>query len=131
MKSWKEQAGFRRGKSTTEQLFTLRNIIEQCSEWNAPLYINFVDFEKAFDSIHRESLWSILKAYHIPDKLITVIKLFYDSFECAVIDEGIQSEWFKVKTGVKQGCMMSGFLFLLTIDYVMKQTIKDQETGTR
>mgnify|MGYP002637338025 FL=1 len=100
-------------------------------EWNAPLYINFVDFEKAFDSIHRESLWSILKAYHIPDKLITVIKLFYNSFECAVIDEGIQSEWFKVKTGVKQGCVMSGFLFLLAIDYVMKQTIKDHETGIR
>ncbi|XP_063447098.1 uncharacterized protein LOC134726617 [Mytilus trossulus] len=126
-----EQPGFRRGKSTTEQLFALRNIIEQCSEWNAPLYINFVDFEKAFDSIHRESLWSILKAYHIPAKLITVIKLFYDSFECAVLDEGVQSDWFKVKTGVKQGCVMSGFLFLIAIDYVMKQTIKDHETGIR
>ena len=51
-----EQAGFRRGRSTTEQLFILRNIIEQCTEWNATLFINFVDFEKAFDSIHRESL---------------------------------------------------------------------------
>ena len=126
-----EQAGFRKGKSTTEQLFTLRNIIEQCSEWNAPLYINFVDFEKAFDSIHRESLWYILKAYNIPDKVIRIIKLFYENFECAVVDEGIQSEWFKVKTGVKQGCVMSGFLFLLAIDYVMKQTTKDQETGIR
>ena len=87
-----EQAGFRKGKSTTEQLFTLRNIIEQCSEWNAPLYINFVDFEKAFDSIHRESLWYILKAYNIPDKVIRIIKLFYENFECAVVDEGIQSE---------------------------------------
>ena len=48
-----EQAGFRRGRGTTEQLFTLRNIIEQCVEWNAPLYINFADFEKAFDSVHR------------------------------------------------------------------------------
>ena len=40
-----------------EQLFTLRNFKEHCSEWNAPLYTNFIDYEKAFDFIHRESLW--------------------------------------------------------------------------
>ena len=46
-----EQAGFRKGRSTTEQIFILRNIIEQCIEWNANLYVCFVDFEKAFDSV--------------------------------------------------------------------------------
>ena len=44
-----EQAGFRKGRGTTEQIFILRNIIEQCIEWNANLYVCFVDFEKAFD----------------------------------------------------------------------------------
>ena len=48
-----EQAGFRRGKSTVEQIFILRNIIEQVVEWQSTLYITFVDFEKAFDSVHR------------------------------------------------------------------------------
>ena len=43
-----EQAGFREGRSTIEQLFILRNIIEQSVEWQARLYINFVDFEKAY-----------------------------------------------------------------------------------
>jgi len=47
-----EQAGFRRGRSTTEQIFILRNIIEQSIEWQSSIYINFVDFEKAFDSVH-------------------------------------------------------------------------------
>ena len=42
---------------TTEQIFLLRNIIEQSIEWQSSIYINFVDFEKAFDSVHRESLW--------------------------------------------------------------------------
>ena len=55
----KEQAGFRRGRSTVEQIFILRNIIEQVAEWQSTLYITFVDFEKAFDSVHRESLWKI------------------------------------------------------------------------
>lgn len=52
----KEQAGFRKGRGCAEQIFTLRNIIEQCTEWQRKLYINFVDFEKAFDSIHRDIL---------------------------------------------------------------------------
>ena len=72
-----EQAGFRKGRGTTEQVFILRNIIEQVNEWQATLYINFIDFEKAFDSIHRDSLWDILKMYQIPKKLIRMIQLFY------------------------------------------------------
>lgn len=51
----KEQAVFRSGRGITEQTFILRNIIEQVNEWQATIYINFIDFEKAFDSIHRNS----------------------------------------------------------------------------
>ena len=65
----KEQAGFRKGKSCGDHIFTLRQILEQCQEWNTPFYANFVDFEKAFDSIHRESLWRILWHYGIPPRL--------------------------------------------------------------
>ena len=51
-------------------LFILRNTIEQVVEWQATLYITFVDFEKAFDSVHRESLWKIMESYGIPRKII-------------------------------------------------------------
>ena len=43
-----ERAGFRRSKSTTEELYTLCNIIEHSTEWNATLFMDLVDFEKAF-----------------------------------------------------------------------------------
>ena len=62
----KEQAGFRKERVFTDQTFTLHNIIEQCTEWQRQLYISCVDFEEAFDSIHRDSLWRILRAYGIP-----------------------------------------------------------------
>ena len=62
-----EQAGYRRGRSCTEQ-FTLRNIIEQSLEHQQDLIINFIYFKKAFDSVHRPSLWKILKYYGIPDR---------------------------------------------------------------
>ena len=66
----KEQAGFRKERVCADQIFTLRNIIEQCTELQRQLYINFVDFEKTFDSIHKDSLWHVLKAYGIPQRIV-------------------------------------------------------------
>jgi len=57
----KEHAGFRKGRSTIEQIFVLRNIVEQAVEWNSSLYVCFVDYEKAFDSVHRKTLWKIME----------------------------------------------------------------------
>ena len=61
-----ELAGFRSGRGTGDHIFILRNIIEQEVEWQATLYITFVDFEKAFDSVHRQSLWKIMGSYGFP-----------------------------------------------------------------
>ncbi|PFX33741.1 LINE-1 retrotransposable element ORF2 protein [Stylophora pistillata] len=104
-----EQVGFRQGRSTTEQIFILCNIIEQTHEWQASLILNFIDFEKALDLLHRNSLWDIMKLYGILSKLIRIIQLLYQDSKSAVLDGGQASEWFQVKTGVKQGCVMSGF----------------------
>ena len=127
----KEQAGFRRGRSTVEQIFILRNIIEQVAEWQSTLYITFVDFEKAFDSVHRESLWKIMASYGIPDKLVRMVKILYEGSECAVLDEVVESERSKVKTRVKQGDVMSGFIFLLVVDWIMRRTTENRNTGIR
>ena len=64
--------------------FILRNIVDQCLEWNSPLFINYVDFRKAFDSINKESLWIIRKYYGIPSKSINLVKISYKNFKCAV-----------------------------------------------
>ena len=74
----KEQAGFRSGRSTIEQIFVLRNIIEQSDEWNASLYICFINYEKAFDNVHRETLWRIMGSYGIPPKLIRMVQAMYN-----------------------------------------------------
>ena len=126
-----EQAGFRAGRGTTEQIFILRNILEQAIEWNSNLYTCFIDFEKAFDSVHRDTLWNIMKHYGIPDKYIRLVQCLYDDSECAVITGSGTSEWLKIKSGVKQGCNMSGFLFLLVIDWIMKRSTSDNTTGIR
>ena len=127
----KEQAGFRPGRGTTEQIFILRNIIEQSMEWQSSLYVNFIDFEKAFDSVHRDSLWLIMRSYGIPSEIISMVKALYDDFACAVVDGQSTTEWFKIKTGVKQCCNMSALLFLLVVDLAMRNTWQEGNTGIR
>lgn len=65
------------------------------------LYTHFVDLKKAFDSVHRESLWSIMGSYGIPRKMVGVIIDTYEGLECAVTNGCEISDWFKVKSGVK------------------------------
>ena len=72
-----------------------------------------------------------MRAYGIPEKLTNFGKAFYNNFKCAVIHQGETSEWFDIKTGVKEGCNMSGFLFLMVVNWVMRRTIRNGETGIR
>ena len=123
------QAGFRNNRSCADQIATLRIIIEQSIEWNSPVYANFIDFEKAFDSVDRETLWRLMSHYGIPPKLITIIKNTYRGMQCRVLHEGSLSEPFEVLTGVRQGCMISPFLFILCIDWIMTQTTSNKRTG--
>ena len=127
----KEQAGFRPKRSTTEQIFILRNILEQANEWRAGLYAHFVDFEKSFDSAHRESLLNIMRIYGIPGKMVRAIAGIYAGFECAVVEGHVTSDWFMIKSGEKQGCIMSAFLLLLCLDWVMRKAPTDKRRGIR
>ena len=83
-----EQAGFRQEHSCVDQIATLRIIVEQTIEWQTSLCMNFIDFEKAFDSIDRLVLWKIRKHYGIPQKIISIIQQLYDGFSCQVIHDG-------------------------------------------
>ncbi len=126
-----EQAGFRAGRLCSEHIFILRQILEQSKEWNTTLYANFIDLEKAFDSIHRDSLWKILRQYGIPSKLMNVIKMLYDDCKSQVICNTVLTNTFNVTTGVKQGCILSPFLFVLGIDWIMKQVTSNRRRGIR
>ena len=95
------------------------------------LYINFIDFKKAFHSIHRESLWLIMQKYGTPDKIVRMVKVFYEDFNCAVKGQAEACQRFNIKTGVKQGRNMSGFLFLIAMDWIMRRTVGKGENGIR
>ena len=124
-----QQAGFRMERSCADQIATLRIILEQSLEFNSPLYVNFIDFEKAFDSLDREVLWQLMRHYGIPDKFINIVKSTYNGMKCRVVHEGQLSGDFEVTTGVRQGCLLSPFLFLLAVDWIMRETTTGKREG--
>ena len=124
-----EQARFRSGRSCIDKIFVLRTIVEQSVEWNSSLHGNFIDFEKAFDSIHHPSLWKILQVYGLPTKVINIIKDIYTENRCCVRHDGQHSDWFHVKKGVREGCIISPLPFLTVINWVMRRATSDRPRG--
>jgi len=83
-----QQAGFRTGRSCCDQIFALRQILEKINGNNSNLLVNFIDFQKAFDYVHRYSAWNIMKCYGIPNKIYDIIQNFYNNSRCAVRSNG-------------------------------------------
>ena len=82
------QAGFRKDRSCTDHIVTFHITVEETLEWNSLLYVNFVDFQKAFDSLDRNSLWTLMRHYGIPEKLITIIQKLYRPLTCQIFHNG-------------------------------------------
>ena len=123
------QAGFRQDRSCTDHIATLRIIIEQSLEWQTPLYSVFVDFQKAFDSVDRGVIWRLMQHYGFPPKFISIIQQLYDNSNCQVIHDGKLTDTFQLQTGVRQGCLLSPTIFVLVVDWIMKQATSDKKTG--
>lgn len=111
-----QQAGFRPGRGCIDQIFTLRQVFEKREAFRKPFVVLFIDFKAAFDSVHRESIWKLLKVDGVPEKLIRLLRDLYDGGQSRVRAYGGYSKSFEVKTGVKQGCILSPSLFGLLID---------------
>lgn len=94
----KEQAGFRKEKSCSDQFFNIKKHNRAMHRMAKATYINFIDYEKAFDSIHRDSLWKILRHYGIPSKIDDLVKAFYTELKCTIGSSSNTS--FLVKSGV-------------------------------
>lgn len=125
----KEQAGFREHRSCTDLINTLRIILEQSIEWQSPLYLAFIDFEKAFDSINQEIMWKILERYGLPSKIINLIRSQYDGYVCRIVHEGVLSNPIGIETGVKQGCVLSPTLFIIVLDSIMRASLGGRRRG--
>ena len=79
------QNGFRSQRSTVSQILSIRRLIEGVREKNQPAVLTFIDFRKAFDSIHRGKMLKILTTYGMPDRIVNAIKSTYTNTYAKVI----------------------------------------------
>ena len=89
----------------------------------------FVDYEKAFDSVHRPILWRVLRHYGIPIKYVYLFKSIHENSKCKVNVSGVLSDEFSVNSGVLQGNVLSPMMFLLLMDFIMRRTVMDGGEG--
>ena len=126
----KNQNGFRRNRSTTSQILTIRRIVEGVRAKNLQATLLFVDFTKAFDSIHRGKMEQILLAYGLPKETVAAIMILYRNTKVKVRSPDGDTEYFHIVAGVLQGDTLAPYLFIICLDYVLRTSIdKIRENG--
>ena len=105
------QAGFRKGRGTSDQIANICWIIEKAREFWKNIYFCFIDYVKAFDCVDHNKLWKILKDMGIPDHLTCLLRNLYAGQEATVRNGHGTTDWFQIGKGVHQGCILSPCLF--------------------
>ncbi|KAA5608736.1 reverse transcriptase family protein, partial [Pseudomonas aeruginosa] len=111
-----EQAGFRKGFSTIDHIHTLRQIVQKTEEYNRPLCLAFVDYEKAFDSVETWAVLRSLQRCRIDHRYIEVLKCLYNNATMSVRVQEHCTKEIPVKRGVRQGDVISPKLFITALE---------------
>ena len=116
---------FRKSKGTRGQIANICWIIEKAREFQKSLYFCFIGYAKAFDCVHYNKLWKILKEMGIPDHLTCLLGNLYTGQE-ATVRTGHGTDQFQIGKGVCQGCILSSCLFNIYAEYIMKNARLDE-----
>ena len=101
------QAGFRKDRGTRDQIANICWIIKKAREFQKNIYLCFIDYDKAFDCVDHNKLWKILKEMGILDHLSCLLQNLYADQEAIVRTRHEKMDWFQIRKGVHQGCILS------------------------
>ena len=110
------QFGFMPGRSTTEAIFLIRQVMEQKKD----LHLIFIDLEKAYDKIPRNIIWWSLDKHKVPSKYVTLIKDMYNNVMTSVRTNDGNTDYFLIKIGLHQGSTLNPYLFALLMDEITR-----------
>jgi sorting nexin-29 len=101
------QCGFHQGRSTYDQIFTIRQILEKCNEFQIETHHLFIDFRSAYDAIDRDNLYRSMEEVHIPRKLIALVSATMRKTNCQIKIQNMLSSPTITRNGVRQGdCLL-------------------------
>lgn len=127
----KTQFGFRTGIGTREAIFSLSQITEKAMEMNIPLFLCFIDYEKAFDRIRHDKLIEILKKIGLDSKDIRIIRDAYWNQKTKVKIDNEETEWIEIKRGVRQGCILSPILYNIYSEEIVQEVLDNRKEGIK
>ena len=126
------KAGFRKGRGTRDQIANIRWSTEKAREFQKNIYFCFIDYAKAFDCVDHNKMWKILKKMGISDHLTCLLRNLYACQEATVRTGYWAIDWFQIRTGVRQGCILSPCLFNFYAEYIMRSAGLDEaQTGIK
>ena len=126
------QAGFRKGRGTRDQIANICWIIEKAREFQKNIYFCFIDYAKAFDCVDHNKLWKILKEMKIQDHLTCLLRKLYAGQEATVRTGHGTTDWFQMRKGVSQGCILSPCLFNFYAESIMRNAgLEETQAGIK
>ena len=120
------QAGFRKGRGTRAQTASIHWITEKAREFKKNIYVCIIDYAKAFDCVDHNKLWKILEEMGLPDHLTCLLKNLYAGQEATVRTGHGTTDWFQIRKGVHQGCVLSPCLFNLYTENIVRNAGWDE-----
>jgi sorting nexin-29 len=114
------QYGFCQGRSTSNQIFNLRQVLEKCNKFGTEIHHLFMHFRAAYDSIGRSNLYTAMKEYQIPRKLTALVKTTKSNSLCQIRIHNLLSDPIHIKNGVRQGDALACLLFNIALEKVIR-----------
>ena len=111
-----DQVGYIKKRFIGDNIRIIDDIIDYCIKFHTPSLILLVDFEKAFDTVKWNFLFKMLKLFNFGPNFTKWIKVIYNDINSCVINNGYFTEFFELQNGIRQGCPISGLLFILVAE---------------
>ena len=126
----KVQTGFRKGRGTRDQIANIHWIIEKAREFQNDVYFCFIDYAKAFDCVDHKTLWKIFQEMGISDHLTCLLINLYAGEEVTGRTGHGTTDWFKIRKGISQGCILIPYSFNLYAVYIMQNAgLEEAQAG--